>query len=184
MPSPIAHCSLILSFWKALKEAARQDRGDAFQRGGKMRTMGLITAGIAALMGPDLDLLIGIATGEGFAAYHNTFTHSLFMVPLFAVVYAGVFHVLFRGGFAQFLRIGAAGFACHVMLDSVTFGRGVQLFWPMLDERFSSPVHVFRGVRHSVNAPLFEHFKTVSSELLFVAVYGAMVFLKRRSGLH
>jgi membrane-bound metal-dependent hydrolase YbcI (DUF457 family) len=134
---------------------------------------------MAALMGPDFDLAIGLVTGEGFAAYHNGFTHSLLMAPLFAVVYAAAARWVFGAGLGAFFLVGLVGYSSHVMMDFLSWGRGVLLFWPVSPERFIAPFYVFRGVRHSVGASMMEHMKTVGNELAFGAVYGAIVLLWR-----
>jgi inner membrane protein len=98
---------------------------------------------IAALAGavggllPDLDVLIRSPSDPLlFLEYHRHFTHSLFFIPLGAVLAAGVTRLLTRGREAlrDLLLPCALGIATHGLLDACT-SYGTSLLWPLSDAR-------------------------------------------------
>ena len=88
---------------------------------------------------PDLDILIKSSTDPLLSLeFHRHFTHSIFFVPLGALI-TGLFLFLFLRKSLSFKEIyfySAAGFLTHGFLDSCT-SYGTQLLWPVLDKRFS-----------------------------------------------
>ena len=170
MSSPIAHGSLIFAVWPYVRH--RLD--PHLPRAG--RTL-VGCAVFAALMAPDADLLFGlIYPGQSIQDYHNGPTHSFAASVVFAVLFGGICRVLARGGWLCFTCTGLICYAGHVLLDWFTWGRGVQLFWPLTEARFQSPVKLLMGVRHSVGAELSTHLLTVANDLLF----GVVVWLVSR----
>jgi inner membrane protein len=57
----------------------------------------------------------------------------------------------------------------HILADFLTFGRGVMLFWPLTEERYTSPILLFYGVHWSQGLFSLKHLWTLVSELAFVA---------------
>lgn len=100
-----------------------------------------IFAGLAG-MAPDLDVLIRSETDPLlFLEYHRHFTHSLFFIPIGALLCASVFYWAwgrFSKGFSLTFRetyvFCLAGYATHAFLDACTT-YGTQLFWPLSDMR-------------------------------------------------
>ncbi len=160
MPSPIAHCALFMLAWPMARKALPIIRS-------RRATLMFAAAVLVSLMAPDLDLLPGFITGQGFAKYHNGPTHSLVFALAIGVLFAVVGRPLCGISAKALFLIGSCGCAAHVILDMFTFGRGVLLLWPFSDERISSPVTLFLGVRHSVNAPWVVHAFAILGEAAF-----------------
>ena len=95
--------------------------------------------GFLAGMAPDLDVLIQSSTDPILSLeYHRQFTHSLFFIPIGALICAILIFPFFKSSlslktvyFASFL-----GYATHGLLDACT-SYGTQLFWPFSNERIS-----------------------------------------------
>ncbi len=163
MPSPIAHCSLFIAIWPTAR--SRLAAGAS-----KPRRRLLAGAILFGLMAPDVDAVYGLLTGGGIGRFHNGFTNSLFCAPVFGVLFALLCGAVLRCGWRYPFVLGASAYVSHIVLDMLNSrGRGVQLLWPLTDERFASPVPLFVGVIHSVNAPWSVHAITVVNELLFAA---------------
>ena len=56
----------------------------------------------------------------------------------------------------------------HLIMDSLTGGDGVMLFWPFSDARIGSPVRLFFGLQWSSGLWSRDHLLTLVSEGLFV----------------
>jgi membrane-bound metal-dependent hydrolase YbcI (DUF457 family) len=167
MPSPIAHCSVALIAWPAL-------RGEAAALPWWRRGL-LLAAVLFTLIAPDIDIALGLWLGSGPFADHGGPTHSLLAAALWGVVFALVCKVVIGGavgGRAKLLRfwtIGFAAYASHVVFDVLTHGRGVMMLWPW-EQRLASPVPLFVGVRHSHPDAWGLHAITIVTELLTVAL--------------
>ncbi len=84
-------------------------------------------------MAPDLDVLISSpADPLLFLEYHRGFTHSLFFVPIGALLCAACFHWLTRRRheFRHVYLWCFVGYGTHGLLDACTT-YGTQLFWPL-----------------------------------------------------
>ena len=95
--------------------------------------------GALAGMAPDLDVLIRSDTDPLLALeYHRQFTHSLFFVPVGALICACVFYPLVRLhlSFKSLWFFAALGYGTHGLLDACTT-YGTQLLWPLTDARFA-----------------------------------------------
>jgi membrane-bound metal-dependent hydrolase YbcI (DUF457 family) len=170
MPSPLAHLSLVF-LYDAILRPSGSTRLTSRER--TRLLAGLLVCAIA----PDFDLLLGVCTGEGFGEYHNGFTHSLPLSIVFGAVFAAYGRRVSPLRFRTLFLLGASAYASHVLMDAfVWMGRGVQICWPISDWRWASPVPMFLGVRHSVNAPHWVHAATVGTELILAVGF----FLIRR----
>lgn len=100
----------------------------------------LLVAGVIVSMLPDLDVLafrLGIPYAAEFG--HRGFTHSLLFALLFAIVGAGLAHLLRTTPRHAFWFLFAA-MASHGMLDAFTNGgMGIAFLWPVSDARFFAP---------------------------------------------
>lgn len=163
MSSPIAHCSLLLAFWPAARRSLAA---------GTTRRRWLIGAAILfALMAPDLDAVMGPLVGTSIASYHNGPTHSLMVAMAFGMLFGLVCKTFWPADLRALVLLGAAAYTSHILLDWLSWGPGVLLLWPFLpDTRFASPVPLFLGVRHSVNAPWTTHLLTVANDSAFAIV--------------
>ena len=111
--------------------------GASGARGTAVLAAGLAAA--AAAMAPDLDALIQSSSDPLlFLEYHRQFTHSLFVVPVAALLCAAVFHRFTRAHltFAQNYFACLLGYVSHPLLDACTT-YGTQLLWPFADTRFA-----------------------------------------------
>ncbi|MGP1273475.1 MAG: metal-dependent hydrolase [Phycisphaerales bacterium] len=175
MPSPIAHGSMVMLAQPALGAAWRDST--TTQRV-LISLMALFVCGM-----PDLDIFIGLArTGDAFAD-HGYQTHSLLIAPIVGVGFAllaGAMAPRFRKRRVRFRAfcVGTALYALHVVMDYLTHdSRGVGLLWPIVQQRFASPVALFVGVEHSEWWLWREHVLTVTTELAFA---GLVWFMARR----
>ena len=137
---------------------------------------------LSALLAPDLDVVLGLATGKGLAAYHNGPSHSLLCALIFAIPFACVCRLVTGRRLLFFALVGAIAYTGHVLLDAMTWGPGVQMFWPITAQRYSTaPFVLFRGVRHSVGAPIWQHLLTIGNDLTFaLAVWLIGRYVRRK----
>lgn len=97
--------------------------------------------GALAGMAPDLDIFIRSQSDPLLALeYHRHFTHSLFFIPIGALLCATAFYFTFakRWGW-RFFNVwlcSLIGYATHALLDACT-SYGTQLLWPFSDKRFA-----------------------------------------------
>ena len=112
----------------------------AAQSGSKATTLRhALWIGALAGMAPDLDVLIQSDTDPLLALeYHRQFTHSLFFVPVGALICACVFYPLVkkRLTFNTVWFFAVLGYGTHGLLDACTT-YGTQLLWPLTDARFA-----------------------------------------------
>ncbi|HXV59826.1 MAG TPA: metal-dependent hydrolase [Vicinamibacteria bacterium] len=99
-------------------------------------------AALVAACLPDVDFGISFLTGVN---YHHYFTHSLGATAIFtAAVFVTTQNV------RETLVLGGA-YLSHVLLDMLAVDKvapyGVELFWPVSDRFFISPILVFDDVR-------------------------------------
>ncbi len=126
------------------------------------------TAAIFSML-PDLDVLLGLFFGD-LSAYHNQATHSLLFGLAACIVGTVVLRPILSGW--RYRRISillAACYGTHLLLDWLTFGRGLKLFWPFLHTRYASPIPFFYGVRYSEGLFSGYHLITITTELAFIA---------------
>jgi inner membrane protein len=100
-----------------------------------------VAAALGALAGmaPDLDVLIqSPADPLLFLEYHRQFTHSLFFIPIGALLCALPLHLLARRwlAFGETYFFCLLGYATHGLLDACT-SYGTQLLWPFSDARIA-----------------------------------------------
>lgn len=125
---------------------------------------------LAALLAPDLDALPALLSGEPITGFHNRGSHSLLAAAILAIPFTLICSLLAGGNWKFFWLIGFLAGLSHVVIDALTFGRGVQLLWPFTDARYGGHFYVLYGVRHSVKAPLGSHVLTVVNDLAFAAL--------------
>ena len=104
---------------------------------GKQRLALLV--GLLAGMAPDLDVFIRSADDPLlFLEFHRQFTHSLFFIPVGALLCALILYPLLKRtlAFSTIYLYAFLGYATHGLLDSCT-SYGTQLFWPVSDVRIS-----------------------------------------------
>jgi len=104
---------------------------------GKQRSAMLV--GLLAGMAPDLDVFIRSANDPLlFLEYHRQFTHSLFFIPVGALLCSLILYPLLKRTltFSTTYLYAFLGYATHGLLDGCT-SYGTQLFWPVSDVRIS-----------------------------------------------
>ena len=104
---------------------------------GKQRAALLV--GLLAGMAPDLDVFIRSANDPLlFLEFHRQFTHSLFFIPVGALLCTLILYPLLRRtlAFSTTYLYAFLGYATHGFLDGCT-SYGTQLFWPVSDVRIS-----------------------------------------------
>jgi inner membrane protein len=127
-------------------------------------------------MAPDLDAVPGVMTGE-MARYHNQFTHSIlwglgFCALLTPLAAWWLKPVRWSSVFAT----ATAAYGIHLLLDWLTYGRGLKLLWPFAETRFLSPYQPFIGVRWSEGLWTIEHVHTAINEVSLVVLVGFFLF--------
>ncbi|MGH9319942.1 MAG: metal-dependent hydrolase, partial [Vicinamibacteria bacterium] len=143
----------------------------------------LFAASLAAACLPDIDFGIGFLLGRNV---HHYFTHSLGMTLLFT----GIAYVFARAAarprpFADAMVLGAA-YLSHILLDMLSKDTaspyGVELFWPLSDRFYISPILVFDDIwRGSLGKLLGLHnWLAVAREILIVGPVTALAVLWKR----
>lgn len=162
MSSPVAHLACGYAVYRMLVTADPKVAG--LPRGTRWATAAFFS------MAPDLDLIAGWLARD-VPTYHNNISHSLafgLLACLIAATWACTAWQRLR-----FVPLWAYTFACyasHILVDYVTRGRGVMLWWPFLSERFSSPALLFRGVSWSKGLHTTDHVWTLANDALFALV--------------
>ena len=161
MPSPLAHGALALLALPALSD--RQPRSAA-------RRGAVVVVLVTFLCLPDVDILAGwIATGEPFR-YHGGASHSLLLAPLAGVLFALVIGRLCSSGWARRWVVGTCLYGSHVLMDALTPGGGVAMWWRLSSARIVSAWTPFYGVRHSQWQEWQLHLMTLANEGAFAAM--------------
>jgi hypothetical protein len=176
MPSPVAHGSLILVV------RALAGRHTGLRQAIDSRSLFFYVAALVILWAPDIDFLLRLfVPGRGVWG-HGGATHSLVSGLLFGFLFA-VACRMYYGPAIPMVAASIVGTACawsHALMDMATYGRGVSLLWPFLDERFTT-VTLFFGARHSQPTAWRLHLITLASELLTIAaVWLLLQFAARR----
>ena len=174
MPSPIIHLSVGAFTHGALKRRWR----DATP----LRRTAYVLAFLFFAMMPDLDSVIGIALND-LGRFHNNIAHS-FGFALIAGCAAWLLAPLFGERKRRFWAAVVFGsYAGHILLDAITRGRGVMLFWPITDLRIQPPFQIFYGLQWSHGLVSIEHFVTAGTEGLVVLLVAWLVLRLRRKGI-
>lgn len=166
MSSPIAHGSLVLLFQPFVDKRL----GTPLSR---PRRVVITLALFVALMAPDADIALGLCSPHGLMYYHNGFSHSTLVAPLFAIPFGLICGTIARGRWRFFTALGIVSYESHVMLDALTWGGGVQLFWPVTNQRFQMPLLLFFGAHHSKGLLHWSHLVTLLSDVTFAVLIWA-----------
>jgi inner membrane protein len=95
--------------------------------------------GFAAAAFPDTDFIAGFFGGPlANLYYHRGVTHSLLMLPLWAVLLAVLFAAIWRWrpGWRAYFGVCALGIGIHIAGDWIT-GYGTMIFAPLSDTRYA-----------------------------------------------
>lgn len=125
--------SISQALWGSLSAEASTKESDGL----KIRPwlMGLVGGTL-----PDLDSFLKSSTDPLFSTLmHRHFTHSIFFIPIGALVCWLLFWPFFRKTkehYGKYYRISLFAYGTHWILDLLT-SYGTQIFWPLSTERFS-----------------------------------------------
>lgn len=130
-------------------------------------------AAIFFSLAPDLDAIPGFISGN-MAMYHNQITHSVFFGLAACLLATGLFKLCFRRflgwwSYARMASLASASYGLHLVMDGMSLSPGMKLLWPFMNERFSLPVNLFYGVRHSEGLFSTHHLITIGNELAIIA---------------
>jgi inner membrane protein len=94
-------------------------------------------AGLAMGFFPDTDFVLGLFNRQFYLEYHRDFTHSLLLIPFYALFFSWVFvKISKRPYFWSFYKICLPVLVSHVILDLLT-SYGTMVFSPFFENRFS-----------------------------------------------
>lgn len=175
MPSPIAHLGVGYAIYRSYQKQLPQDRRTFW----KIPFQLTLVAGLSML--PDLDVIPAVIFRD-MRAYHNNISHSLFLALPVALLVAGIFRRIYRSNFWLWFVICLLSYDFHVIMDALTAERGVMIFWPLTQARFSSPIKIFYGLQWGLGWFSPWHLWTIFTESLFVMIVVLAVnyFSKRR----
>lgn len=93
-------------------------------------------AGLAMGAFPDSDFVFGLFNRQFYLQYHRDFTHSLILIPFYALFFSWIFtKISKRPHFWSFYTICLCALISHVLLDLLT-SYGTMIFSPFFDHRF------------------------------------------------
>jgi len=96
-----------------------------------------IMAGLATGFFPDTDFVLGLFNRQFYLEYHRDFTHSLLLIPFYALFFSWVFvKISRRHHFWSFYKICLPVLVSHVILDLLT-SYGTMIFSPISEHRYS-----------------------------------------------
>jgi inner membrane protein len=102
----------------------------------KVGNWGMV-AGLAMGFFPDSDFILGLFNHQFYLEYHRDFTHSLLLIPFYALFFSWLFVKLSkRRYFWSFYKICLLVLVSHVILDLLT-SYGTMIFSPFFEHRFS-----------------------------------------------
>jgi len=94
-------------------------------------------AGLAIGFFPDTDFVLGLFNRQFYLEYHRDFTHSLLLIPFYALFFSWLFvKISKRPSFWTFYKICFLVLVSHVILDLLT-SYGTMVFSPFFEHRFS-----------------------------------------------
>jgi inner membrane protein len=94
-------------------------------------------AGVTMGIFPDTDFVLGLFSRQSHLEYHRAFTHSLVLLPFYALLFSWIFVRLSRRReFWGFYKICFLVLASHVMLDLFT-SYGTMILSPLSNHRFA-----------------------------------------------
>ena len=129
---------------------------------------------------PDADAVPGIWFGD-FAAYHNNLSHSIAASLFAAIVGAWLVRAVFGAPYVRCLVFVLLCCGTHILMDYLTVGRGVMLFWPVTSTRFQAPIKLFFGLDWSQGWRATVHFYTGANEMALIGI-GWLVYRSTSKG--
>jgi inner membrane protein len=94
-------------------------------------------AGLAMGFFPDTDFVLGLFNRRFYLEYHRDFTHSLILLPIYALFFGWLFvRISKRPYFWSYYRICLLVLLSHVVLDLLT-SYGTMIFSPFYEHRYA-----------------------------------------------
>jgi inner membrane protein len=151
MSSPIVHAAAGYAIYDTLRQSLPSDR--VF--GIPSRIAWLLAAIFFSLL-PDLDAIAGWLFGS-LERFHNNASHSIVACLLASLLLPIPLRWVAKSPWKVGFGFIVAGYLSHLLIDLVTHGRGLMLFWPFTTQRFSSHMTLFLGVPWSskLTSPLY-----------------------------
>lgn len=180
MPSPVAHAALVL-LAPALTPAAARARVPM------PRLLAFYALVTVALCIPDVDFALPLVMDVTMHQAHGAWLHSFVAAAVFAMLFAPVARWIVGGAWPlrSMTIVGFTAYASHIVMDAMTNGRGVMMFWPMSGERVRLPITVFTGIHWSDPSRWDLHARTAVNEgvftLIVAAVAAMLTFRPRRA---
>jgi predicted outer membrane lipoprotein len=164
MPSPIAHASVGFLGVPALGD---RPAGEA-----RWRTWAVALLVVFACGAPDLDIIAGWLILNDPFTHHGAYSHSLLLAPAFGVLFALAVRWLRPGlPMGRAWAVGSVLYAAHVVMDALIYDtRGVAMLWPLVPDRFASPIVLFVGVEYSQWWRWDMHMLTLANEGAFAVL--------------
>lgn len=177
MPTPVGHSLFGLAVYM-IKKGEPLDAKDI---GGVA-----IYASLSNL--PDIDLApITIYGFKAVSMFHQQYTHNLGFAVISSLFVACIATCFFRKRFVSVFPLFFFLVYSHILLDCMGHDTnppyGVQLFWPLSDDNFLSPISLFIGVAKASPGELFSlwNFVAVLIELVvFLPVIGVVHTINSR----
>jgi inner membrane protein len=175
MPSPIAHLGAGYAIYRYSKRKLPENQGQLW----KLPFQMIMVMGLSML--PDLDIIPAMIFRD-MEKYHNNFSHSLLLAIPVAILIAAILRQIYHSDFWAGFLICLISYDFHIVMDALTAERGVIMFWPLSQNRFTFPIKVFYGVQWGLGWFSIWHLWTIFTESLFVLVVVSVVnyFEKRR----
>ncbi|MBL7077173.1 MAG: metal-dependent hydrolase [Kiritimatiellae bacterium] len=161
MASPLTHIAVGYSLFRLARPRFPELTG-------AWKTVVLFCGALGVAVFVDADAVLGVLHHD-LANYHNQQSHSLCAAAVVGIGVGLLGRALTGSGLGRWLTLGLAGTLSHVLIDFLTIGRGVQLFWPVTDARFASPLPLFYGLRWSEGVWSTSHLVTLANEIPIVA---------------
>lgn len=131
--------SLIASYYKIMDSITHALTGAVIARAiddKKIGNWGTIS-GLAMGFFPDSDFVLGLFNRQFYLEYHRDFTHSLLLIPFYALFFSWLFAKISRRGHLwSFYKICLPVLVSHIILDLLT-SYGTMIFSPLFEHRFS-----------------------------------------------
>ncbi len=140
----------------------------------------LFLASVVAASLPDVDFGIGYLVGKNL---HHYFTHSIGSTLLFTAAVSLISRAAGRERPAFDALVLGASYLSHILLDlfskDTAAPYGMQLFWPLSNEFYISPVLIFDDIWRGSLAKLFglHNWLSVARELLVMGPPALLTFV-------
>jgi inner membrane protein len=94
-------------------------------------------AGLVTGFFPDTDFVLGLFNRQFYLEYHRDFTHSLLLIPFYALFFSWIFvKISRRNHLWSFYKICFPVLVSHVLLDLLT-SYGTMIFSPFFEHRYA-----------------------------------------------